>query len=135
MKLIIVLLLGSCFTLALALPSQDEKEYEGWMKTTGANVGSLRKNLEGKMNEGAAQDAQKLAETFKKVEGFWQARKTEDAVKWAQQAQTAANEIAAAAKGGDSEKAGASLKTLMSACSACHTAHRERLPEGGYKIK
>jgi cytochrome c556 len=135
MKLVIALLLGSFGVFALAAPSQDEKEFEGWMKATGATVGSLRKNVEGKTNEGAAQDAEKLAGIFKSVEGFWQARKTEDAVKWSQQAQTVANEIAAAAKGGESEKAVASLKTLMSTCSACHTAHRERLPEGGYKIK
>ena len=135
MKLTIVLLLVSFSVFALAVPYQDEKEFEGWMKTTGATIGSLRKNVEGKMNDSMAQDAEKLAGIFKNVEGFWQSRKTEDAVKLSQQAQTAANEIAAAAKGGDSEKAAASMKTLMSTCSACHTTHREKLPEGGYKIK
>ena len=117
------------------MPLQDEKEYEGWMKTTGATVGSMRKNVEAKANDAAAQDAEKLAEVFKKVEGFWQARKTEDAVIWSQQAQTAAKEISTAAKGGDFEKAGVSMKSLMVNCASCHTAHREKLPEGGYKIK
>lgn len=135
MKLIIALLLGSFFTLALATPAQDEKEYEAWMKATGATVGSLRKNIEAKASEGAAQDDEKLAEIFKKAESFWQARKAEDAVKWSQQSQTAAKEVHAAAKGGDFEKAGASMKNLMGNCAACHTAHREKLPEGGYKIK
>lgn len=135
MKLMITLLLASFFTFALATPAQDEKEYEAWMKATGATVGSLRKNIEAKSNDGAAQDAEKLAEIFKKVEGFWQARKTEDAVKWSQQAHTAAKEVSAAAKGGDFDKAGASMKSMMGNCAACHTAHREKLPDGSYKIK
>jgi len=135
MKLMIALLLGSCYTFALVFPLQDEKEFEGWMKTTSTSVSSLRKNIEGKMNDGAVQDAEKLAGIFKDVEGFWQARKIEDAVKWSQQSQTAANEIAAAAKGGDFDKAGVSMKSLMSNCASCHMAHREKLAEGGYKIK
>jgi hypothetical protein len=90
MKLLVTLLLGSCFALGFAAPAQDEKEFESWMKTTQATVGSLRKNVEAKSNDAVAQDAEKLAEIFKKVEGFWQARHVDDAVKWSQQATTAA---------------------------------------------
>jgi cytochrome c556 len=135
MKLLVTLFLGSCFTFVFAAPTQDDKEFESWMKTTQSTVGSLRKNIEAKANDAAAQDAEKLADIFKKVEGFWQARHTDDAVKWSQQATTAAKEVSAAAKGGDYEKVGAGMKSFMSTCMACHTAHREKLPEGGYKIK
>lgn len=76
-----------------------------------------------------------MEDVFKKCEEFWTKRNTEDAIKWSQQAQTAAKEIVDAAKGSDLEKAAASLKSLMGNCSACHNAHRERLAGGGYKIK
>ena len=42
MKLLVTLLLGSCFTFVFAAPTQDDKEFESWMKTTQATVGSLR---------------------------------------------------------------------------------------------
>ena|SRR5215204_1394196 len=128
MKLQAVLVIGSLAAFGLFAQSPEEKEYEAWMKATGATVGSLRKNVEGKAADGAAADAQKLAEIFKQVEGFWAKRQTEDAVKWSREAQ-------AAAKADNWEGTGSGLKGLMSTCAACHAAHREKLPEGGYKIK
>ena len=135
MKLQAVLVIGSLVAFGLFAQSPEEKEYEAWMKATGATVGSLRKNVEGKAADGAAADAQKLAEIFKQVEGFWAKRQTEDAVKRSREAQAAAGEVASAAKAGNWEGTGSGLKGLMSTCAACHAAHREKLPEGGYKIK
>jgi mono/diheme cytochrome c family protein len=135
MKLLLVLLFAVVAALAAIPQTEEEKEYAGWMRTAQATSGSLRKNIEGNMADEVAKDAAKMEEVFKKTEGFWAKRKTEDAVKWSQQSQAAAKEIGDAAKGGDMEKAGTSLRSLMGNCAACHTAHRERLPEGGYKIK
>ena len=133
-KLLLVLLLA-VLTVIAAPRAQVDEEHVGWMKTIQATTGSLRKNIEGKASDDIAKDAAKIEEIFKKCEEFWTKRNTEDAVKWSQQAQASAKEIADAAKGGDIEKASTSLRSLMSNCSACHGAHRERLPEGGYKIK
>lgn len=135
MKLSLVLLFA-VFTAVAATPRiQDEQDYSSVMKSVQATVGSLRKNLEAKAAEDVAKDAGKLEEAFKKSEEFWAKRKTEDAIKWSQQAQAAAKEVGAAAKGGDLEKAAASMRGVMGSCAGCHGAHREKLPEGGYKIK
>jgi cytochrome c556 len=135
MKLSLVLLFAVFTALAAPPRAQEEQEYAGWMKSVQATVGSLRRNIEGKAAEDVSKDAAKMEDLFKKSEDFWAKRKTEDAVKWSQQSQTAAKEIADAAKGGDMEKAAAGMKSLMGNCAACHGAHREKVPEGGYKIK
>ncbi len=134
MKLLLVVLLA-VFTVIAAPRAKQDEEHAGWMKTIQASTGSLRKNIESKATEDIAKEAAKIEEVFKKCEEFWAKRNTEDAVKWSQQAQASAKEIAAAAKGEDMEKVSTSLRGLMGSCSACHGAHRERLPEGGYKIK
>lgn len=134
MKLLLVLLLA-VFTVFAAPRAQEDAEHAGWMKTIQAATGSIRKNIEGKAADDIVKDAAKIEDAFKKSEGFWAKRKTDDAVKWSQQAQAAAKEIAGAAKDGDMEKVSTSLRSLMGNCAACHGAHREKLPEGGYKIK
>jgi len=134
MNLLLVPLLA-VFTVFGAPQAQEDEEHAVWMKTIQATTGSLRKNIEGKVSDNITKDAAKIEEVFKKCEEFWAKRKTEDAIKWSQQAQASAKEIADAAKGGDMEKASTSMRSLMGSCSACHGAHRERLPEGGYKIK
>ncbi|HKQ73414.1 MAG TPA: hypothetical protein VJ810_06795 [Blastocatellia bacterium] len=133
-KLLLVLLLA-VMTVIAAPRAQEDEEHAVWMKTIQATTGSLRKNIEGKASDDISKDAAKVEEAFKKCEEFWTKRKTEDAIKWSQQAQASAKEIADAAKGGDMEKASTNLRSLMGNCAACHSAHRERLPGGGYKIK
>jgi cytochrome c556 len=135
MKLSLVLLLAVFTAFAATPQTPEEQEFAGWMKTAQATAGSLRKNIEAKAAEDVTKDAAKMEEVFKKTEEFWTKRKTEDAVKWSQQAHAAAKEVAESAKMGDWEKASTSLRSLMGNCAACHNAHRERLPEGGYKIK
>ena len=135
MKLSLVLLFAVGAAFAATPLAQDEQEHPGWMKTAQATAGSLRKNIEAKATDEIAKNAATMEEVFKKCEDFWTKRNTEDAIKWSQQAQTAAKEIGEAAKDGDMDKAQASLKSLMSNCAGCHNAHRERVPEGGFKIK
>ncbi|MDQ6676230.1 MAG: hypothetical protein M3Z09_02920 [Acidobacteriota bacterium] len=114
--------------------AQDEAEFPTWMKSLGPAMGSMRKNLEAKQGAEAATDAEKVAGIFKQVEAFYAKSNTEDAVKWATTAQTAATEVAAAATAGDFERAGAGVKQISGTCGPCHTAHREKI-EGGYKLK
>ncbi len=134
-KLTLLLLTGLLALPVIATPADDVADHEGWMKTAQATVGSVRKNLQTPAAEEAAKDAQKLVELFKNIEGFWAKRKVEDAVGWAKQAQTAAGEVAKAAQANDLAKAGESMRGVMGTCMACHNAHRERLPDGSFKIK
>lgn len=135
MRLTAIVLLGTLTVFGLVRQSDEEKEFQAWMKTTFTASSSLRKNIEAKSGEAAATDAARLEAVFKKVGDFWSKRKVDDAVKWSRQAETASSEAGSAARAGDFDKASASLRTLNATCTACHSAHRERLPEGGYKIR
>jgi cytochrome c556 len=115
--------------------AQSDSDYQGWMKTNGATVASLNKDIAAKDGTAAAADAQKLQGVFKQVEAFWQARNAPDAVSFAQKAGTAAGAISAAATAGNMDQAAAEVKNLQANCGGCHMAHRERTPEGAFKIK
>jgi hypothetical protein len=124
----------SALMIAGAL-AQSDSDYQGWMKTNGATVASLNKDIAAKDGTAAAADAQKLQGVFKQVEAFWQARNAPDAVSFAQKAGTAAGAISAAATAGNMDQAAAEVKNLQANCGGCHMAHRERTPEGAFKIK
>lgn len=125
----------SVLALSLVLFAQEEKDYQDLMKTTGATVGSLRKNLEAKNSEGAAADATKLQEVFTQVHDFWMKKKIENATKFASSAQNGFKETGQQATAGKFDEASASLKTTMANCGGCHSAYREKGADGSWKIQ
>jgi cytochrome c556 len=114
---------------------QDDAEYQQWMKTIGATSGSLRKNLDAKNAEGASADAKKLQEAFNKVHDYWNTKKVDDAMMSAMKARDGFGEIAKQASDGKFDEAAATLKTTSATCGGCHMAHREKAPDGSWKIK
>lgn len=133
MKLFLVLIF-TAFAAFAALP-QDEKAFEAAMKEVLPASGSLRGNVGSKNADGAKTDAAKLEKIFKTSEDFWTARKTQDAIDWSKQAKEAAAAIGKLAAAGEWDKIPDEQKKIQATCTACHTAHREKLPDGGYKIK
>ena len=121
------------FTLA-AWP-QDEAEYAKNMKSINVTNKSLRANMMAKNGEGAAKDAKALAEAFGQAEKFWKQRGTEDAVQSTLAAKNAFEKVAELAAAGKFEEAVEPMKVGGGQCMSCHNAHRERLPDGSYKIK
>ena len=122
--------------LAVAgLLAQSDSEYQGWMKSNQMTMASLNKNIMAKDGSAAAADAKTLQGNFKNIAGFWQGRSTADAVEFANKGAAAAGDVAQAAAAGDFDKAAASVKTMQGSCGGCHMAHRERTPEGAFKIK
>lgn len=119
---------------ALCLVAQSDADYSGWMKDVAATKGKITKGIAAKQNAEVATDAEHLAGVFKQVGAFWAGRNTSDAVTIAASAETAANDLAAAAKAGDDAKMQSSLKTVNGTCGACHMAHREGTG-GNFKIK
>ena len=119
---------------AAALFAQSDSDYQGYMKTVAATNGSMQKNIAAKDASAVAADANKLQDTFKMVEAFWQKRNAGDAVGFAKQAQNVAATVAADASAGNMDKAGADAKSIGAACGGCHMAHREKT-EAGFKIK
>jgi hypothetical protein len=110
---------------AVVALAQVDPEYQGWMKSNAANMGSLNKNIMAKDGAAAAADAMKLQATMKQVEGYWTKKGgADDAVMFAKNAQTAAAAVAKAAQGGNMDDAQAQAKSLQGNCGGCHMAHR-----------
>ena len=124
----------AAMSLAICLVAQTEAEYPGLMKDIGATKGKITKGIAAKQLAEVATDAAHLAEVYKKVGAFWTSRKAEDAVTLSKTGETAATELAAAAKAGDEAKMQTSLQAINGTCGACHKAHREGSP-GNFTIK
>ena len=121
--------------LVVGVLAQSESDYQDWMKSNGANMGSLNKNIAAKNAAGAAVDAEKLEATFKQVEEFWKKRGgADDAVNFAMKGQMAAASIVKDASAGNFDQAAADVKSLQANCGGYHMAHREGTP-GAFKIK
>lgn len=127
--------IGALIALSTAAFGQDEKEYQNWMKTTGATAGSLRKNLQAQNGEAAAGDAKKLQDIFSQVHDFWMKKKIDDATKFATNARSGFQEVAQHASAGRFDEAQATLKATMANCAGCHGAYREKADDGSWKIK
>jgi hypothetical protein len=126
---------ASIIALAAVAFAQEEADYQNWMKTTGATVGSLRKNLEAKSGDAAAQDAKKLQEIFTQVHDFWLKKKIDNATNFATNARKGFQQVAENATAGKFDEAQAALKSTMANCAGCHGAYREKGADGSWKIK
>ena len=127
-------LLGICLAAAATmLSAQDESNFPQWMRTINGQMGALRK-IEAKTGPEAAEAAKKISDAYSQMSAYWTSKSVEDAVKLSKTGQMAADELAAAAAAGDSEKATAAYKQIGGTCQGCHQAHREKT-ENGFKIK
>jgi cytochrome c556 len=121
--------------------SSDE-DYSKVMKEVGAQNSALRKATATPSQAGAmpsdadaAAAAAKLETLFKDVQAYWEAKKVEDATAAAKNAVAASQAIQKAAAAHEMPAIAAASQTLGAQCMACHTAHRERQPDGSFKMK
>ena len=116
------------------LLAQSDSDYQGWMKSNGAAMGSLQKNIAAKDASGIAADAHTIEGNLKNAEAFWTKKGgAPDAVNFAKMGQMAAATLAKDAAGNMDAVAG-DLKSLQGNCGGCHMAHREKT-ESGFKFK
>lgn len=114
---------------------QDHAALRQAMKTAGSSFGAARKGVDAKDAAATAQAAEKLAAAFPTVRGHFEEHKMQDGVDFASTAEKASKSLAEAAKAGNWDQASADLKTIGGTCQGCHAAHREKLPDGSYKMK
>jgi hypothetical protein len=119
-------------SLGLAL---DEKELQTKMKAAGDHMGGLRKAMQASNMEEVAKHSEGISEAMRGTGAFWRDKKMDDAVKFTRDGMAAARELTAAAKAGKADEAKAASAKLGGSCKGCHDAHREKLPDGTYKIK
>jgi hypothetical protein len=118
------------------LAQQPQKQpYDQLMKDVAATYASVKKNLDAGAGPAAVADAAKLEGLFKETEAFWAQFKTKDALDAAKGAQQGAAAIAAAAKANNIQKAQTSYTGVGKFCAACHTSHREQMPDKSFRIK
>ena len=133
------------FALAVSLSAQtpptagmkiaSDADYATHMKEIGQLNGVINKSIKGGMADEAGKAAARMEVLFKNIHGYWAAKKVEDATTAASTAVTAAAAIQKATASNDMAAAETARASLAGTCMACHTAHREKLPEGGFRIK
>ena len=128
--------IGACALTAVAIVATAQvADLAPIMKQMNPALMSLRQDAQSNMAN-AAKDANNIQKMFKDAEGFFKAKKANDAVKWSQDAQKAAADAAKAAKANDAEGISKAAKTIQGTCTPCHNAHREGpLPDKTYRYK
>ena len=112
----------------------DEAGLQKEMKQIDEHAAALRK-MQPLTGAEVSTHAEQLAELYESQKAFWVERKTDDAIKLSDDGRAAAVQLAAAAKSGDAQAAAAAMKNLGGTCRGCHTAHREKLADGTFKVK
>ena len=135
-KLLTVVGISLMTAVVLPLVAQDGRTMPQIMKEIGGSVGETKKAFEGGNKEAVASNGEKLEKLFKEVEVFFAKRGgADDAVESAKTAQAFAKELNGEATSGTKQGAQTALGKVSGSCKGCHDAHREKLPDGGYKIK
>jgi hypothetical protein len=112
-----------------------EEAFDKVMKQVGAANRALRTALD-ESNAKAAQDnAVLLQQGFKQSTAFWKTRRVAEAAAWSQDGLKLAESIDRAAAAARWDEVKDTVGTLGKVCQTCHTAHRERLDDGTFRIK
>ena len=131
---VLVIIVAAVFAASASF-AQQKRPYDQLMKDVQLTYASVKKNLDANAGTAAAADAAKLEGLFKETETFWAQFKTKDALDAVKSAQQGAAAVAAAAKANNIQKAQAAYTGVGKSCAACHTSHREQMPDKSYRIK
>lgn len=113
----------------------EEIAFDKTMKTVQPAFGALREAIEGSNGDGAKQHAATLTNCFIEAQLFFKNRGTADATGWAQEALKLVGTIEQAAVAAKWDEARTSAASLQQMCTTCHTAHRERLDDGTFRVR
>ena len=113
----------------------SDADYATHMKEIQQQNGMLNKSIKGGMAEEATKAAARLEVLFKNIHGYWNDKKVEDATTASQTAVTSLQAVQKALAANDMTAAETARAAFAGTCMTCHTAHREKLPEGGFRIK
>ena len=133
------------FALAVSLSAQtpptagmkiaSDADYATHMKEIGQLNGVLNKAVKAGDGAEAAKAAARMEVLFKNVHAYWNDKKVADATTAAQGVVTSLQALQKAAAANDMAAAETARAAIGPNCMGCHTAHREKLPEGGFRIK
>jgi multidrug resistance efflux pump len=112
-----------------------DADYAVHMKEIGQLNGVLNKSIKAGDAAEATKAAARLEVLFKNIHGYWNEKKVADATTAAQTAVTSLQAAQKALAANDMAAAETARASFAGTCMTCHTAHREKLPEGGFRIK
>ena len=129
------------FVFAVSLAGQapakivSDADYMAAMKEIGGLNGTLTKAIKAGDAAEAGKAVPRMEVIFKSVQAYWADKKVADATTAAQTAVTSLAAISKALAANDMAGAETARTTLAAQCMGCHKEHREKLPEGGFRIK
>ena len=132
------------FALVVSLSAQaptagmkiaSDTDYATHMKEIGQLNGVLNKSMKGGDAAEAGKAAARMEVLFKNVHTYWADKKVADATTAAQGVVTSLQAVQKALTANDMAAAETARAAIGANCMGCHTAHREKLPEGGFRIK
>jgi hypothetical protein len=116
-------------------PTAEELALDKAMKTISGTFNDLRAGLEAPKAEDMKTQVATLKGAFTEAAVFFNARKTTDAMDWAQQALKFVGTMETGVAGGKFDEVKTAATGLAGLCTSCHTAHRERMDDGTYRVR
>ena len=115
--------------------SPEEEAFDKVMKRVGPAFNGLRTAAGASDAAAAAENAKVLKAAFDEAEGFWKARKTADALEWTRTARRHVADLERAVGAANWDQVKTSVAEVNRMCSTCHSAYRERLEDGDFRVK
>jgi hypothetical protein len=112
-----------------------DADYAVHMKEIGQLNGMLNKSIKGGDAAGGGEAAARLEVLFKNVHTYWADKKIADATAASQNVVTSLQAVQKALGANDMAAAETARAAIGANCMSCHKEHREKLPEGGFRIK
>lgn len=116
-------------------PTTEELALDKAMKTISGTFNDLRAGLETPKAEDMKTQVAALKGAFTETAVFFNARKTTDAIDWAQQALKFVGAMETGVAGGKFEEVKTAANGLAGLCTSCHGVHRERQDDGSYRVR
>jgi hypothetical protein len=147
---IVWMMIGLLTQQQAAAPLKTEQDYAKAMRELHALDTSLRNNIEEvaradlervllfETTMKARDEAARMEEILANILTFWEAKKTRDAITLSRDALAEAANISKALAVIDLHSpsvATLAQERLNKICASCHAAHREKLPDGTFRIK
>ncbi len=113
----------------------EEEAFQKIMRQVGPANTALRGAIDKMDGAAVKEQVAILSKAFVQTEAFWKTRNKQDAVGFATEAKKHAEAVGSAAAAGKWDEAKSAAGPLGQQCQSCHTAYRERLDDGSFRIK
>ena len=131
-----VMAMAGVFAVTVVAASEKAPDsYVAAMKTIQATSTALRGHVTAKDYAAIEADSKTLKPALETALKFWEDKKVEDATGWAKAVAKANDDLEKGAKDKSDDAIAAAVKTIGGSCQTCHTAHRDRQPDGSSLIK